>query len=123
MSSQATTASFDLAAFSRALEDRDSDTQVAMYAPDAKVTIADRMTPPGSPRILRGEQEIREWIEDVSSRDMTHSVQHSVQDANGAALTEACRYSDGTNVLCATVLELSGGRIVDQIVVQTWDEG
>jgi hypothetical protein len=53
---------------------------------------------------------------------MTHAVQHSVSDDTGAAFTEACRYPDGTNVLCATVLECSGGLIQHQTIVQAWDE-
>jgi len=113
---------FDLARFRRALEERDTEAQLAMYAPDATVTIADRMTPPGSPRVLRGTAEIEAWIADVSAREMTHAVGHSVQDDHGAALTEACRYADGTNVICATVIELADGLIVDQKVVQAWDE-
>jgi SnoaL-like domain len=118
----AQTTTFDLARFRQALEERDSATQAEMYAPDAKVTIADRVTTPGSPRVLRGRDEIRGWIEDVSSREMTHQVGHCVEDEHGAALTEACRYRDGTNVLCATVFELADGLITDQRIVQVWDE-
>jgi ketosteroid isomerase-like protein len=121
MSTQTTT-KFDLATFTRAIEERDSSTQLAMYAEDARVTLADRVTQPGSPRVLHGKAEIRTWIEDVSARDMTHRVQHAVLDENGAAFTEACLYPDGTNVLCATVLELRDGRIASQIGVQAWDE-
>lgn len=121
MSMQATT-SFELARFCRALEERDSATQLSMYAPDATVTIADRITQPGSPRMLHGTDEIRGWIEDVDGREMTHAVGHSVSDAHGAALTEACRYPDGTNVLCATVFELDRGLITRQTVVQAWDQ-
>jgi SnoaL-like domain len=122
MSTQATTRSFDLARFCQAVEQRDSATQLSMYAPDATVTIADRITQPGSPRVLRGVGEIRGWIEDVDGRDMTHAVGQSVSDERGAAFTEACRYPDGTNVLCATVLELDAGLISRQTVVQAWDE-
>lgn len=121
MSTHASTG-FDLAGFCGAIEQRDSEAQLTMYAPDANVTITDRMTPPGSPRVLKGRDEIRGWIEDVCGREMSHAVQHSVQDERGAAFTEKCRYPDGTNVICATVLELSGGQIVDQAVVQAWDE-
>ena len=53
---------------------------------------------------------------------MTHAVQHAVQDETGAAFTVACRYSDGTNVLCASVFELRDGAISRQTVVQAWDE-
>jgi hypothetical protein len=117
-----TTTRFDLAQLARAIEERDTQAQVAMYADDASVTIADRISQPGSPRTLNGRGEISSWIQDACARDMTHRVQHSVQDDGGAAFTEACRYPDGTNVLCATVLELSGGLIARQTVVQAWDE-
>ena len=117
-----TTSTFDLARLARATEERDASTQLAMYAPDATVTIVDPITQPGSPRVLHGTEEIKGWIEDVTARDMTHAVGHAVSDDAGAAYTVACRYPDGTNVLCATVLELDGGAIARQTVVQVWDE-
>jgi hypothetical protein len=114
--------SFELERFCRAAEQRDTQTQLAMYAPDATVTIADRVTQPGSPRVLHKQAEIRAWLDDVGGREMSHTVLHKVRDDSGAAFTEACRYPDGTNVLCATVLELSDGQITRQTVVQAWDE-
>jgi hypothetical protein len=117
-----TSTEFDLGRFCSAVEGRDVDGQIEFYAPAATVTIVDRITGPGSPRILRGRDEIKSWVEDVAGRDMTHSVKHSVKDDRGAAFYEACRYPDGTNVICATVLELDGGSIVSQTVVQAWDE-
>jgi hypothetical protein len=120
--STTTTAAFDLPTLSRAIAERDTEAQLAMYAPSATVTIADRITQPGSPRVLSGSAEIGAWLRDVCDREMTHVVQHSVSDETGAAFTEACRYPDGTNVLCATVLECSGGLIQRQTIVQAWDE-
>jgi len=120
--STTTTTSFDLERFTRATEQRDATTQLSMYRPDAIVTIADRITQPGSPRVLHGREQIRGWIEEVTRRDMQHAVQHTVTDDRGAAFTVACRYPDGTNVLCATVLELQAGAIAHQTVVQVWDE-
>ncbi len=117
-----TTASFELARFSRAVEERDSEAQVSMYAPDAIVTIADRISQPGSPRLLQGLREIGGWIKDVNGREMTHKVLHSVSDDHAGAIAEACRYPDGTNVLCTTVFELEDGVISRQTVVQAWDE-
>jgi len=116
------TTTFDLERFARAAEERDASTQLSMYGPDATVTIADRITQPGSPRVLRTHEEIKGWLEDLYGRDMTHSVGHRVLDENGAAYTLACRYPDGTNVLCATVIEHRDGVISDQTVVQVWDE-
>jgi hypothetical protein len=73
--------------------------------------------------VLTGREQIAEWIEDISGREMTHAVGHSVEDARGGAFSEACRYPDGTNVLCMTVFKLANGLIVEQTVIQAWDEG
>jgi hypothetical protein len=113
---------FDLERFARAAEERDAATQLSMYGPDASVTIVDRISQPGAPRLLRTHEEIKGWLEDMYGRDMTHTVGHRVKDAGGAAYTQACRYPDGTNVLCATVIELDAGLVSRQTVIQVWDE-
>jgi SnoaL-like domain len=120
--SMSTITTFDLARFTRAAEERDAATQLSMYGPGATVTIVDKVTQPGSPRVLRGREEIKGWLEDLCGRDMTHSVTHRVSDDTGAAFTLACRYQDGTRVLCATVIDIDDGQISDQTVVQVWDE-
>jgi hypothetical protein len=117
-----TITSFDLDRFARAAEDRDAATQLSMYGSDAVVRIANKISQPASPRVLRGREEISAWLEDMYGRDMTHKVQHRVSDGAGAAYTQACRYPDGTNVLCATVIELDGGTIAAQTVLEVWDE-
>jgi hypothetical protein len=122
MSSTATTTTFDLERFARAIEDRDAQTQLSMYRPGATVTVVDKVSTPGSPRVLRTREQIEEWLEDTYTREMTHDVRHRVLDPGGAAFTQACRYPDGTNVLCATVIELHDGLIAGQTVVQAWDE-
>jgi hypothetical protein len=113
---------FDLDRFTRAAEERDASTQLSMYGPDAVVTIVDKITQPGAPRVLRSRREIKEWLEDMYARDMTHKVRHRVLDETGAAYTQECRYPDGTNVVCATVIELQDGVISGQTAVQVWDE-
>jgi hypothetical protein len=117
-----TITTFDLDRFSRAAEERDASTQLSMYGPDAVVTITNKISQPGAPRVLGTREEIKAWLEDVYSRDMTHTVTHRVVDETGAAFTQACRYPDGTNVLCATVLEHGGGVIKGQTVLEVWDE-
>jgi SnoaL-like domain len=117
-----TITTFDLDRFTRAAEERDGATQLSMYGPNAVVTIVDKISQPGSPRVLRGREEIKAWLEDMYGREMTHSVKRRVSDETGAAFTQACRYPDGTNVLCATVIELDGGVISGQTAVQVWDE-
>jgi hypothetical protein len=117
-----TAAAFDLAALGRAIEQRDAAGQIALYAPDAEVRLVDKIAMPGSPRVLRGREEIAAWIEDVCARDMTHRVEQPVVGPDRAAFVESCRYADGTNVLCVAVLEVADGRIVRQTAVQAWDE-
>jgi len=117
-----TITTFDLDRFTRAAEECDAATQLSMYGPDATVTIVDKITQPGSPRVLRTREEIQTFLDDLYGRDMTHTVTHRVGDERSAAYTLACRYPDGTNVLCATVIELDAGQISDQTVVQVWDE-
>jgi hypothetical protein len=117
-----TITTFAIDRLARAIEERDASAQLSMYGPEATVTIADTITQPGSPRVLRTHAQIKAWLDEVSGRDMTHKVQHRVLDEAGAAYTVACRYPDGTNVLCATVIEHDSGLITDQTVVQVWDE-
>ena len=117
-----TTTTFDLARFARAAEERDASTQLSMYGPNATVTITDKVSQPGAPRVLHTREEIETWLQEMYGRGMTHSVRHRVKDDTGAAYTQACCYPDGTNVLCATVIELDGGVISAQAVVQVWDE-
>jgi hypothetical protein len=117
-----TITTFDLDRFTRAAEERDAATQFSMYGPDAVVTITNKISQPGAPRVLRTPEEIKGWLEDMYSREMTHKVKHRVLDGNGAAYTQACRYPDGTNVLCSTVIELDGGVISGQSVLEVWDE-
>jgi hypothetical protein len=117
-----TTSTFDLDRFTRAAEERDAATQLGMYGPEAVVTIIDKIDQPGAPRVLRTHEEIKGWLEDLFGRDMTHSVSHRVQGDTGAAFKMACRYPDGTNAVCATVIALDGDQIKDQTVLQAWDE-
>jgi SnoaL-like protein len=120
--STTTTPGFDFGEFKQALEERDSAAQLAMYAPDAQVMLVDRIHTPAAPRVLRGHQEIRTWLEDMCERDMTHRLEMHVLGDDGAAFIEQCCYPDGTNVLLAAVLELRDARITRQVGVQAWDE-
>ena len=67
--STSSTPTFDIAEFKR---ERDVAVPLALHAHDAEVTLVDRINTPGSPRVLRGREEIRGWVEDICGRDMTH---------------------------------------------------
>jgi ketosteroid isomerase-like protein len=119
----ATTATqFDPQALKRSIEERDADAQVALFADDATVEVVDKANPPSKPLVIRGRDAIREFVEDVTSRDMTHQVSGLVTDGDTASYVIDCTYPDGNKVLCHATLELRKGQIVRQRGIQAWDE-
>jgi nuclear transport factor 2 (NTF2) superfamily protein len=112
----------DFDALRRAIEERDADTLVDFYAQDAQMQTVNRNTTPSSPHVLRGKEEISEYLRDVCAREMIHRVENEVVGENRIAFNEACEYPDGTRVLGAETLELRDGKIVRQVNVEAWDE-
>ena len=116
------TKAVDGAAIKKAIEGRDGKMLASFYADDAVVHVVDRNNPPSRPREVRGSEAIATFWDDICSRAMTHKVDATVAEGDRLAFTEACAYPDGTRVFCAAFIDLSGGRIVRQTVVQAWDE-
>jgi ketosteroid isomerase-like protein len=77
--------SLDFETLRRAIEDRDADTLIGFYAEDAEVRTVNKNDTPSSPRVLRGKEEISEYLRDVYDRGMTHRVE-------GIAITEGGRF-------------------------------
>jgi hypothetical protein len=88
--STTTTPAFDFREFKRALEERDSTGQLALYALDAEVTLIDRIHTPAAPRVLRGRAEIRTWIEDICERDMTHRFTTGFSFSSDSLVARTC---------------------------------
>jgi len=110
------------ASIKRAIEGRDGPTLATFYADEAVLRIVDRNNPPSRPREIKGRSAINTFWDDICSRAMTHKVEVSITEGNRLAFTQACAYPDGAKVFCVAVLELKGGRISQQTVVQAWDE-
>jgi ketosteroid isomerase-like protein len=122
MTEQKSTTKLDFEVLRRAGEQRDPDAMLELYADDAEVRIVDRNTPPSSPRVLRGKEEIAEYLRDVFGRDMTHTIENEVAGEDRVAFNVACEYPDGTRVLAAQNLEVRDGKIVREVEVVAWDE-
>ena len=122
MAERAAAGGLDLEAFRRAAEGKDADSMLGLYADDAEYVRVDRNSTPSSPMTLRGKEEISEYLRDVFSRDMTHSIENEVVGEDRAAFKWACEYPDGTKVLAAETVELRDGMIVRHVSVQAWDE-
>jgi len=93
----------------------------ALYGEDAVVQVIDRDNPPSKPRKLEGRSAISAYFDDVYGRDMTHKIESGVAVGKRLAFTQSCAYPDGTRVFCSAMIELKGGKIARQIVVQAWD--
>jgi hypothetical protein len=117
-----TSQSFDAEALRRSIEERDAATLLSLYAEDAELHVVDSRDQPSHPKIIRGRAAIGEYYADVCGRDMTHKIERLVVGETGAAFVQACQYPSGARVMCAAVLDLSGGLITRLSGVQAWDE-
>jgi ketosteroid isomerase-like protein len=117
-----TTAGVTGAAIKNAIEGRNGQALAGFYADDAILRIVDCNNPPSRPREVRGKSAIGTFWDDICSRAMTHIVETSITEGNRLAFTQACTYPDGARVFCVAMLELKGGEIASQTVVQAWDE-
>ncbi|MFD7131245.1 nuclear transport factor 2 family protein [Streptomyces sp. NPDC059894] len=113
---------FDTETLRRGIEGDTAATLLSLYADDAQLRIVDHQTQPSRPKVLRGRDEIAEMLDDVYSRDMTHRLEDCVVQGDRAAYSESCRYSDGVRVLAESMVSLRDGKIVDQTMIQAWDE-
>lgn len=118
----ATTTPVTGAAIKRAIEARDGRALSGFYSDHAVTRIIDRNNPPSKPREIRGRGAITSFWDDICGRAMTHRVDVTIADGDQMAFTQACVYPDGAKVFCMATLKLKDGLIVDQTVVQAWDE-
>ncbi len=110
-----------VAGLKRAIEGRKGAAFADFYADDAVVQFIDRDNPPSKPHSLQGKDAIASYFADVCGRDMTHKVEAGVAVGNRLAFTQSCAYPDGTKVFCSAMIDLKGGKIARQVIVQAWD--
>jgi hypothetical protein len=106
----------------KAIEGRDGRMLASFYNDDAVVKVIDRNNPPSKPREVIGKNAIITFWDDICSRAMTHTVENGIANGDHIAFTQACAYPDGAKVYCMAIVDLTGGKIARQTVVQAWDE-
>jgi hypothetical protein len=114
--------SVSLKTLAHAIETRDGAALGGFYADDAVLLIIDQLNPPSQPREIKGHAAVAAYFDDVCGRAMTHAVENGVESDDRMAFTQVCRYPDGKGVFCSASLELTGGKIARQVMVQAWDE-
>ena len=122
MSVQKSAGELDFEARRQAIENLDEQRIVSLYAEDAEMKTVNRLTTPSSPKVLKGKEQIAQYLADVCGRAMTHRIENEVIGEGRVAFNEACEYPDGTKVLCAATLEVQDGKIYRQVNVEAWDE-
>jgi len=110
-----------IADLKRAIESRDAKAFASFYADNAVVRIIDRDHSPSAPLELKGKATIAAFYDDVCSRNMSHKLESGVAEGSRLAFTQSCAAPDGARVFCSAMIELDGGRIARQTIVQAWD--
>ncbi|MEU6669585.1 nuclear transport factor 2 family protein [Streptomyces sp. NPDC046727] len=113
---------FNAETLRRGIEGNTGNNLLSLYADDAEIRIVDRNNQPSHPTVLHGRGQIAELLDDIYSRDMTHKLEQCVVQGDHAAYSESCEYEDGTRVLAESMVTLRDDRIVDQLIIQVWDE-
>ncbi|WHM40256.1 nuclear transport factor 2 family protein [Streptomyces sp. BPTC-684] len=113
---------FDTETLRQGIESHDAKTLLSLYAEDAEIRVVDRNTQPSHPMVMHGQDEISKMLDDVYSREMTHKLEQCVVQGDHVAYTESCEYPDGVRVLANSMMSLKNGKIVEQTLVQAWDE-
>jgi ketosteroid isomerase-like protein len=116
-----TRSKFDLNTLTEAIERDDADAQAALYTEDATVEIVDRDHPPADPVVLQGREAILAQLRDTAGRGLTHRVEAAVAEADRGSVLVRCRYPEGSEVVCSTMMELDGDAIAREVRLQVWD--
>jgi ketosteroid isomerase-like protein len=112
---------FDLTGLTAAIERGDPDYQLALYAADAALEVNDS-DPRLPPRVYVGRSAIRGWIEQITSRQLTHHLENLSSSGDCVELTDHIRHPDGRNVVYQISARVAHGQISSQTVTPTWED-
>ncbi len=102
---------FDLDGLSYAVGAQNAGYQLALYADDAQVEIVDAENPAVPIRVLRGKNDIREWLDSMSSGAVRYQVTDAEAHQHQLRFTEECRFPDGSDLRYECRAEVYRGRI------------
>jgi hypothetical protein len=72
--------------------------------------------------VYLGKDAIRGWIEQLSSRQLTHHVENLSSSDDCVQLTDHIRHPDGRNLIYQISAEVTRGQISSQTVTPTWED-
>jgi ketosteroid isomerase-like protein len=117
----ALTHTFEIEDAARALEERGAEGLSEFLADDVEWTEVDQRTPPASPALHRGREQVLELFREVERRGVRSTIDDGFVAGDRAAITLRCTYPSGEVVLGNALCELHDGKIVRWSVIQAWD--
>ncbi|MFJ5775462.1 nuclear transport factor 2 family protein [Streptomyces sp. NPDC093094] len=117
-----TSPAFSADTLRRGLESKTEKDLLQLYADDAELRVIDHNTQPSNPMVMHGRDAIGDMLRDVYSRDMSHKMEDCIVQDDRAAYSETCVYADGVKVSSESMIRLRDGKIVEQTMIQAWDE-
>ena len=109
-------------AYALAIEDRDPQLLISMYAEDCEHILINRNSPPSRPTVLRGRAAVAAMWQEDAGRDMTHRVESMVTSDDRIAWHITCLHPDGTRVAAMGITEIVNGLIRRETTIDCWDE-
>ena len=106
--------------FRRALEERDAQSQMALYTDNAGMCIVTVGGPNRPTQNLLGKSAIEAWVTQFCSDNVSVEVLNLFEEEAEAMVIAECRHRDGTLVVYTCSAQLMGGRITNQHVVLLW---
>jgi ketosteroid isomerase-like protein len=94
----------------------------AFLADDVVWSVIDQRTPPASPAVLRGRDDVLAVIRDAVSRGIVTHVTDGFVAGDRGAIQLTCTYPTGEHVVENALVEIRDGRITRWSGVQAWDE-
>ena len=112
----------DLAAFNRAIDTSDAESQIAVYDDSAEVQVIDADNPPSAPRVLKGKDAIADWVRSNCQPQVSRRVVRLINGADRIAYTVAQVQDDGSPEIVATsTAELRDGLVTHEHTILFWD--
>ena len=102
---------FDVHGLGRAIHLGDAAYELALYAPDAEMSVTD-LDDPNSPALrLAGKSGIASWIRGRSSSAGTHRVIRAQAQPGRLTFVEECEFADGESDVYIYRAEITRGQI------------
>lgn len=115
------THTFEIEAVGRAVEQRGAEGLADFLADDVEWTEVDQRTPPASPALHRGREQVLELFREAESRGIRSAIDDGFVTGDRAAFALRCTYPSGEAVLGNALCQLRAGKIVRWSAVQAWD--